>query len=206
MPSLRSWGNKGDTYVRQNMKRKHGPHSGPQLCHHKLLPYIKFIPLSPRRARCSTLKDDFVEQTGWRWRSERKHFPAALKKKKKAKRGGRDETNARNYWAIWIAGFKAGEERKWALKLLQPLGSSGQTRWQVYNCGNEERWSLSMKGHCFGLKCMNSCCYYARFFGLAGARRFFSKAYSLVQCINICKSSAQGMPKPQRAIEFERPS
>lgn len=81
----------------------------------------------------------------------------------------------------------AGEGRKQAWPPLQPLGSSGQTLWQVCNCGNEERWNHSMKGHCFGLKCMNSCCYYAWFFGFAGARRFFCKAYSLVFYINICK-------------------
>lgn len=98
---------------------------------------------------------------------------------------GQDETNACNYWAIWIASFKAGEDGKQAWLLLQTLGSSGQN--SGCNCGNEERWSHSMKGHCFGLKCMNSCCYYTWFFGFAGARRFFSKAYSRVQYINICK-------------------
>lgn len=77
-------------------------------------------------------------------------------------------------------------ESKQARLLLQPHQSPGQTLWQVCNCGNEERWSHSMKGHCLGLKCMNSCCYYAWFFGFAGARRFFSKAYNLVQYINIC--------------------
>lgn len=60
-----------------------------------------------------------------------------------------------------------------------------------------------MKGHCFGLKCMNSCCYYARLFVFAGARRFVCKAYSLVQYINICKVARKACQKPQRAIELK---
>ena len=187
LPSLRSWVNKGHTNVEKTCRENTTPRADPGQFHHKLLPRTKFIFESPRRACCRTVKDGFSKNKlagGESWnRSTLFDAFTALR----SHNSRQDETNACNYWAIWIASFKAGEERKQAWLLLQPLGSSGQTLWQVCNCGNEERWSHSMKGHCFGLKCMNSCCYYAWFFGFAGARRFFSKAYSLAQYINICK-------------------
>lgn len=104
--------------------------------------------------------------------------------------GRQDETNACNYGAIWIASFKAVQERKQAWLLLpQTLGSPGQTLRRIRNWGNEERWRFPMKGHCFELECINSCCHYAWLFGLGGARRFIKKAYSHVQYINICEAA-----------------
>lgn len=168
------------------MEKKTTPRVNPGIFHHKLLPSTKFVFESPRRAWCLILKGDFSKnKLGNESCNRSTWFNASTALRSNNRRW--EQINACNYWAIWNASFKAGEDRKRAWMLLQLLGSFGQTLWQVCNCGNEERWSLSMKGHCFGLKCMNSCCYYARFFGFAGARRFFSKAYSLVQYINICK-------------------
>lgn len=113
--------------------------------------------------------------------------------------GRQDETNARNYGAIWIASSKAVQGRKQAWLLPQTLGSAGQTLRRIRNWGNEERWRFSMKGHCFELECTNSCCHYARLFGLGGARRFIRKAYSHVRYINICKA-AQGACQIHREL------
>lgn len=119
----------------------------------------------------------------------------------------RRETLSNVYSALGsVAGIRwldCGEEGERARTWLRPFRIfGGRTLWHDRNGGNEERWSVSMKGHCFGLKCMNSCCYYARFFGFAGTRRGFRKACSHGRYISICRGAQEQRQKHSDGFEI----